>query len=666
MKSISRLKMPSFLSEKSIGWSILILLTISTGLATSGTITHFDNESNPFNITFIGNKSYTYYLSIPLYSYIQIADIDTITSPIPMCYQEYFNISENCGGLDNGTLKITGNNIDPQNATDGDYSTKTFPQLGLSGSFKINYTIPKNAIKAIWQIKGEIIKNLTIPQDCFDNATLRLLVSNNNASGTTIPYCYDLVSSTWHSFPQFNTDEFYEEAIFWNLTTPISLKIGDAGNLTEKDDYSEETNNVLRGKCMCSNCSITKTSCKLPYTFSSYTTKNVSVDIKNISYTMTIDSCSNSLGISSNATALNISFYDSETNNLTKVNITAIITGTYNYSEKLYDKSSFRICIYPAWMNVSESISIQSNKGESYNYYSFNTYLNNNTQIIKLYTQENTHTTIFTVKDKDTGELLHNAMTSMYRRIDGNWEAIESKTTDITGRAQFSYEDNTEYKFYFSKTNYADYVFILYPVLFDSYDVLMTKSIVLNKTTSFDKISLTYSPTQFKEGKNNFSLIIQSPFSELKSYGYTLTYPGGTSYNAGTNNKGSELDTYEFNITGSDIWDKLKLDYWYDTQLSGNQSFTFYFAIYNPESNHTMMANKDKTYGMGLFERILIAVSIAVLTVGIASLIGQPIMGMGLSLIIFGWMGVIGLLPWWSIFISLMAGILLLGMGKDY
>ena len=665
MKSISWLKMPPFLSEKGIGWGILILLAISIALATTGTVTHFDGQANPFNIIFAGNESHAYNLSLPLYSYVRIADIDITTIAIPLCYQEYFNVSTPCGGLDNGSINILGNNIDPQNATDGDYSTRAVPQSGLSGTYYINYTIPSNATKAIWQIKGDILTNVTVPQDCFDNVTLKFAVGPNNASGQTLWYCYDLVVSNWAGLITTNTDEFYEEAVFWNVSGYTYHEIGDVDGVQETNDTTA-INNILQNRCTCDNCSILEDDCSIPFTFFSDLPRNITVDIINISYAMGMDTCINSLDITSNGTALNISFYEAETKDPANVNITIIIDGDYNYSGQLENVSSFQMCVYPAWMNASESVSIQYSSGDSYSYYNFDTYLSNHTQIVKLYTQKNTQTTIFTVKDKDTGELLENVMTSMYRRIDGNWEAIESKTTDITGRAQFTYEDNTEYRFYFSKTNYADYVFNLYPVLFNSYDVLMTKTVVLNETQAFDRISLTYSPTEFKNGLNNFSFIIQSPFSELKSYGYTLTYPGGTSYNAGTNNKGSELDTYEFNITGSDIWDKLKLDYWYDTQLSGNQSFTFYFAIYNPESNHTMMANKDKTYGMGLFERILIAVSIAVLTVGIASLIGQPIMGMGLGLFILGWLAVIGLLPWWSIFISLTIGILLLGMGRDY
>jgi hypothetical protein len=95
---------------------------------------------------------------------------------------------------------------------------------------------------------------------------------------------------------------------------------------------------------------------------------------------------------------------------------------------------------------------------------------NYSTQTLKAYLPLNSTTqqTIFTISDKDSSEVLEGVLSSMYRLINGSWEPVESKYTDILGKAQFTYLPLTKYKFYLSKPGYTDYVFYLDPILFTS------------------------------------------------------------------------------------------------------------------------------------------------------------------------------------------------------
>ena len=69
------------------------------------------------------------------------------------------------------------------------------------------------------------------------------------------------------------------------------------------------------------------------------------------------------------------------------------------------------------------------------------------------------------------------------------------------------------------------------------------------------------------------------------------------------------------------------------------------------------MSNKDNTYGLGIFERLLIATIIIIFTVGIATLIGQVIPGLALGMFVYGFLCFIGFIPLWAILPSMLIGV---------
>jgi len=282
------------------------------------------------------------------------------------------------------------------------------------------------------------------------------------------------------------------------------------------------------------------------------------------------------------------------------------------------------------------------------------------TQFLTAYMISSTYSTIFTIKDIDTGDILDGASITMYKLINSTWTTVESKTSDISGKAQFYYDPIANYRFYLANTDYNDYVFYLNPILFPTYDVFMTKTSVLNYSVDFDDISFIYSPTSFNNNENTtMNFLISSPSGTLTNYGIKVTYPGGTDSASGVNAIGEQLSV-DVNVTGATAFDYVVLEFNYTTSLSGERTYIFNLPINVNVSSGTWLTNKDKTYGLGIFERMLIATIIILFIVGIATMVGQALPGIALGMFVFMFLVFIGFVPLWVILPSMLIGVLFL------
>jgi len=287
---------------------------------------------------------------------------------------------------------------------------------------------------------------------------------------------------------------------------------------------------------------------------------------------------------------------------------------------------------------------------------------NSGAQNITIYLLKNSETVLFKVEDVDTGYSLENAPISMLRYLEGDWQIVESHFSDITGRASFQYKPNVNYKFVVSKTGYENKIFFLNPILFESYDINLNKIGSFYDVPPYTGVSILYNPRLFFAGKNNsFEFIIHSPAGILNEYGFTLDYQGGNITRTGNNNYGGDFET-NFIINNISMNDVLNLTYYYDTTIAGRSSFSFNYEVIAEGwiGNNTLIQNKNKTYGLGLFERVLIATFIVIFIAGIGSLIAGGIVGFFLALMMFGILMYIGFIPIWSIIISLLVGFLVL------
>lgn len=370
------------------------------------------------------------------------------------------------------------------------------------------------------------------------------------------------------------------------------------------------------------------------------------------------------------------------------------VSGHTNYTFTLYKSNSVSITIYDEIDNtiITENITVRwtsnsttweniTTTGELFVHnitpdqyevtfygsnYSTRTYTitvgNDSTQFLNAYMISSLYSTIFTIKDIDTGAVLDGVSFQMSKQINSTWTVVESKYSDISGKVQVYYDPIAHYRFYLSVSGYDDLIFYLNPILFSNYDVKMVKASVLNYTVDMDDISIIYSPGPFTNNANStLNFLISSPDGLLTSYGVTASYPGGSDTATGVNAIGEQL-SLDINITNATRWDRVTLTFNYTTSLAGNRSFTRYLGILTnaTASENTWLANKDRTFGLGIFERMLVVTIIVIFCVGIATLVGQPIPGVALGLFVFGFMVYIGFAELWLVLPSMLIGILFL------
>lgn len=270
------------------------------------------------------------------------------------------------------------------------------------------------------------------------------------------------------------------------------------------------------------------------------------------------------------------------------------------------------------------------------------------------------YSTLFTVKDKDAGTIIPDALIIMYRFINGAWVAVESHYSDITGKVAFDYSANVNYKFMVSVNTYNTSIFYLNPILFSTYDISLAKSVLVNYSSDYSGIAIAYTPYLFNNNAyNTFNFIIGSGSSDLINYGYNITYPWGSIVNSSNNPLGSQLSSL-FLVSGANVTDTVVITYYYNTTLTGVRTFTAILPIYvnSTSFNNTIASNKNKTYGLGDFERILIITISVIIIIGIAAMLGQILPGFVLGIFMFGYAAYIGFISWWAIWIVIIIGLM--------
>jgi hypothetical protein len=297
------------------------------------------------------------------------------------------------------------------------------------------------------------------------------------------------------------------------------------------------------------------------------------------------------------------------------------------------------------------------------------TYTNYLEQTLNAYLTNSSGYTQLTIKDLSNGDVIEEAFITMYRIINGSWQTLESKYSDVTGKSQFYYSSDVNYKFFVSKVGYENYVFYLNPILFSSYEVNLNPSATIDYEIDYDKLAIIYSPQTFQNNQNtSFNFIISSPNGTLSGYGFNVTYPflGGTqSYaTSGANAIGGQLSGY-VNVTGASISDMVRLNYYYISTLGGRRNFTVFLSISDTSySNNTFVSNRSKTYGLTIFERIFIITLVIVFFCGLIFFIGYPVAGGLLGLCLWMYSVYIGFVPLWAILPSCLMGFFALAWGS--
>ena len=284
-------------------------------------------------------------------------------------------------------------------------------------------------------------------------------------------------------------------------------------------------------------------------------------------------------------------------------------------------------------------------------------------QNLDAYLSTNYEDCVFTFLDKTSHQAIEGVLFVQSRVINGSWAVVASKNSDITGRIPTSYVPDTAYRISLSKSGYVSKTFTLDPFLFDTYTVQLTRSSSTQSTES--DVSVIFEPLTFYEGNNTLTLTFFSPLGNLNSYWVNITYPNNTSFVNGNNSIGEAFEI-PFNITDPEVFDKLTITYHYETVQGTQKTAIFPFSIIPVGAWYgTFAQNKLETYGLGLFERILIVVGVTIILAGLVFTIA----GLGGSLLImilvFGFAQIIGFIPLWSIVITALIGFILIIKGAS-
>jgi len=287
------------------------------------------------------------------------------------------------------------------------------------------------------------------------------------------------------------------------------------------------------------------------------------------------------------------------------------------------------------------------------------------TQDFSLYLANSSSSVTFAVENSFDSSVVAGASATMFRSVGGSLVPVASSSTDVTGRVSFSYESDVSYSFLFSKDGFSDLYFSLSPILYSEYDLVMEPTVFINESLDFDDLSVFWEPKVFYDGReHNFSFLVVSPYSDLSAYGFNLSFPGGVASAAGSEGAGSLLNA-SFTISGAEFDDRVFLRFYYVSDLAGYREFSRSYAIITNSSSGFISGAGADRYGLGLLERILIAVIPALIAAGVGAWIGQREAGFVIGLLWFVACAYVGVVSLWAVVVPLVLGAGLLIMGWD-
>lgn len=354
---------------------------------------------------------------------------------------------------------------------------------------------------------------------------------------------------------------------------------------------------------------------------------------------------------------LNITIYDESTflplsgQNFTIeiLNGTAVTTYyTTNASLLLYDNwdGTFTISVFNTNYSRRDQV-VTFSGGESIN--------------ASFYLANQTSSTIFTIQDRLTGQVITDALIEQSRLIGGSYVVVFSKLSDVSGKAQFYYEPNVRYLFEVSKDGYQSKSFFLDPIVFSTYTVQLDKTSTSFYSLDYDDVKFSMTPQDFYNNiVNNVTFQVFSPTNILSQYAITLTYPGGSNTSSGSASAGESF-LIRFFIDNAGLFDTVNVTFNYNTTTNATRSFTYQFLVKDATiPAFTWAANRGNTQGSGHLERAIIAVLAVIIIMGFTLTIAGPLAAGVMGLFTFGGFFYIGWLPFYSIVPALAIGLVLL------
>jgi len=505
-------------------------------------------------------------------------------------------------------------------------------------------------ISSDYSINGSAFYQSTIITPFIvDNQTLKSYYFKYNVTNFTTSQSF--TSATYNqtlifNYPRLNITRVYNAYSGMNLTN-------FTGNIS-KGSYNLNFNSVTGSEFIplvngSGNYSVYV---EVPnYAISNETNYNI-IELKNSSNLTTIET---SFGLySSNSVFTTVR--NELDNALITANVTLTVTG--NSSETVYTFTGGTKFI-SGLTDGEYNFKLESD-GFTLRTYSV-TVADNSFQNLAAYLTPSTNLVTLTFLDFDTSATLETVSITQSRLINSSWVVIESKNSDITGRAQFSYLTGILYRFYASKSEYTSKTFDLDPILFSEYNVRLEKITTAEDTIDYQKVSIDFAPkTFYNNAQNNFSIYFASPDGVLESYNYTVIFPTGSISGSGSNAVGENF-AGDINISSAGFFDTVNITYTYDITIGTPRTYSFKYFIIGAEAiNNTFLENKDETYGLGIFERVLIVTGVTLLISGTVALFLGTIPALSIALLFMGLFTAIGFYPLWLYLISALIGVIII------
>jgi len=587
--------------------------------------------------------------------------------------------SFNFTSLSLGTYYINASLINPDGSTNTSTETRRIDiyTLIIEITSPVDYEKINRSLNLIFSsITTSSLINIT-----SQNITLRPITNFSiinqsiaNLSGTNTSYTWDtydrnLTTGYWYvalyAYDNYNNNK--EDDIIINLTKDAQVNITakyilDNSTIT---NYTMNITDLITGGIQSQTTTNNKTSFEI---------------MKNRTYTLTLDAIGyaiTSINNSFNKTwanytifaytdnSVSITLIDENTDLIITENITMIFSQNLTQIKNTTTTGTY----YQA--GLTEGTWIIKFYGQNYALKTYDlTVANRSTQNLNAYLSNSNETTIFTILDFDTGGTLSGAIITQSKLINGSYTVVNVKNSDITGRAQLTYAPSIRYQFLVTITGYNSNLFYLDPVLFSTYNIRMTKTTTLTEETTPDLTgvdisfynNLTGETTWINNRTNTLIWIISSPIGVIDDYNLTITYPTGSEYRTGNLATGEQF-TIPFNITGANISSKVIIAYCYKSTTSYNKCFTFPYSIIGSYANTSMIANKDRTYGLSVIERVIIVTIVTLLVSGLFYTMGGELTGLLISIIVMAFFMKIGFTTLWMNIPSLFIGFIILVRG---
>jgi hypothetical protein len=479
-----------------------------------------------------------------------------------------------------------------------------------SGTY--NVTASKNSYKNLTQsFTINALDNRTINITGFYSSRLTINATNAYTSNQILNF------SGWVYHPESGNNRTYNTT---NGTAYVDMIPGNFTVYLEAPGYSITSSNKQ-------NTTITESAHNLNYSL--YSNNSILINIRNEDTGLTITD-----NITIVVTGLNETTYYTTTGSYFLENLT-----DGNYSIK-FSGGNYTLRTY--------LVTVAENSFQNLNAY--------------LTLTANSDTVTMSYIDKDSGATLEEVSASMSRLIGGFWTVVQSKESDITGRIQFIYKPNVKYKFTANLAGYDEKVFYLDPVLFDEYNVKMSKETTITGAPDYQGVTVIVTPSEYYNNQStNFSITFGSPDGLLESYSYNITAPTGIFYSGSGSNAYGESYDRTFTITGADWKDTVAVKYCYHTTITEEKCYSRLYEIRDPTvRGGAFTDNLTEEYGLGILERTLITLIVTIIVTGILSLFGGVLLGAPIGLLMMGYLSYIGFMPLWAALPSFLVGFIII------